>query len=213
MKSHHFLFCSFLLCCLLAAFYSNAQVQLEPRDCNSLRASFSWPKNTKASTPLSGSYTFLLEKEVIPKLWQKILTKQTTRKEVVFSHLPKAAYRVSIIPQPLPSPTFHSNTAILGQNNCDEYLSTEEQHSFKIAQKQLVVYPIPAHDKLYIQWPKFIPLSKLSVYHLTGKQLLQIPIDSDRAEIDVSGLPSGVYLLTIEESSGLLLTRKFSIIQ
>ncbi|TZG00394.1 T9SS type A sorting domain-containing protein (plasmid) [Chryseobacterium panacisoli] len=71
--------------------------------------------------------------------------------------------------------------------------------------KQLVIYPNPVSDKVYIKGEK---ISEAEMYSMDGKKL-NISVNGDQS-IDVSHLPKGVYLLKLKIKNEIT-TRKLTI--
>lgn len=67
------------------------------------------------------------------------------------------------------------------------------------------VYPNPVVDNLTIE----NGLGTATVYNLSGQQLLEINVNSDQQQIDVSTLPKGNYILTLRQQNGQLQTQQF----
>ena len=68
------------------------------------------------------------------------------------------------------------------------------------AGQNIIAFPNPASDMLFIQVPQEIKIKSLGIYTIEGKQLTSF---STRAkQIDVSGLSAGVYVLKIHTNKG-----------
>lgn len=65
----------------------------------------------------------------------------------------------------------------------------------------LSVYPNPVRDVLTVSYDKGI--TAVSVYNLLGQQVLSKNLNTNAAGIDMSGFPSGTYLVRIEADSKL----------
>ena len=92
-----------------------------------------------------------------------------------------------------------------------QQISTDQQykyvfmdHAVEVAppanRTPLIAFPLPAADRLYLRADLRGPL-RLRVYDLQGRLLLTQDSDTDRLQasgIDISQLPSGLYLLHIE---------------
>ena len=74
---------------------------------------------------------------------------------------------------------------ILTKNNI---LSVEDTNTFKS-----IIYPNPTSSRLTISAPKII--NNVAIYNLLGKQVMSIEVNKNTESIDVSNLPSGVYLI------------------
>ena len=89
------------------------------------------------------------------------------------------------------------------------YSDTSTQSTLGTAEiksdKQLVIYPNPVSDKVYIKGDK---VSEAEMYSMDGKKL-NISVNGDQS-IDVSHLPKGVYLLKLKIKNEIT-TRKLTI--
>ena len=65
-----------------------------------------------------------------------------------------------------------------------------------------VVYPVPAHDVIYIEAEGF---QKAEVYNLTGQKLME----SLRDRMNVSSLSSGLYVMKVYDRGGGCATQRF----
>lgn len=84
--------------------------------------------------------------------------------------------------------------------DCSQPLSTE----LFSTTNSLEIYPNPVSDKLYVNTTS---LSKYAVYNLTGNLLEEA--EGSEAEIDLSDLPSGSYILQTTSESGIK-TQRFT---
>lgn len=65
--------------------------------------------------------------------------------------------------------------------------------------KRLVVFPNPCKDYVKVSIPRPCGKAKLAIYDLTGRRLFSEEYDFSRpVEVDMSGFPSGLYLLHIK---------------
>lgn len=72
--------------------------------------------------------------------------------------------------------------------------------------EQISVFPNPAADRLTVV---FREMSRITITNLVGQQLEEIPLsNAEQRVVDVSGLKTGVYFLTVE-SAGRTSTTKF----
>ena len=74
--------------------------------------------------------------------------------------------------------------------------------------KSIIVFPNPASDKIFIKASQYLS-GFLKLYDAQGKLVAQIKFHGD-SEIEVSQLPSGMYILQVE-SNGMKLTKKLII--
>jgi hypothetical protein len=70
------------------------------------------------------------------------------------------------------------------------------------------IFPSPAIDKITVKTSETIQEAVVSIYNMSGQQLIHRPVTSPQTELDVSMLAKGVYVikLSTEEES---LVRKF----
>ncbi len=69
----------------------------------------------------------------------------------------------------------------------------------------VAVYPVPASEYVYIRGKD---LQTVEIFSLTGKKIFSRQVSTDFLSIDISSLPSGVYLMHIRSAAGLTV-RKF----
>ena len=70
-----------------------------------------------------------------------------------------------------------------------------------INDKAIMVYPNPAQDKLYVSGTE--PGDQLTVYNTFGVTVRQYVVITKGQAIDVSGLPPGVYTLSVKDKKSL----------
>ena len=90
----------------------------------------------------------------------------------------------------------YSDASKIGTLAVKEYVNTD---------KQLVIYPNPASDKVYIKGEK---VSEAEIYSMEGRKL-NITLNGDQS-INVSHLPKGVYLLKLKIKNEIT-TKKLNI--
>lgn len=66
---------------------------------------------------------------------------------------------------------------------------------------EVSVYPNPASENIFILLNSNVKSAQISISNLSGKTLINTEITADN-KIDVSGLPMGMYLLTIATANG-----------
>lgn len=219
-----------VLACMLGPSPIAAQAMLKHYHCTALQATV-LPANTSRIAN-SESYRFILEKQVVRGLWQKVQVQETAQQEVLFTQLSSGAYRVIIIPPTLlpnatelmyphliaegiteinSTSTIKSNTAILSKNDCEKTPKKTVAHPRTIAPDQLHIYPNPATDQLHVAGNT--PITQLSLYTLMGKLLLMRYPQNNPIRIDLSNIRPGVYLLALTDSTGHLETRRVSIVR
>lgn len=82
----------------------------------------------------------------------------------------------------------------------DSSMATDEMTA-----SEFKIYPNPVKDILNISNEKTI--EKVEIFDLTGKNLIQKEMNSDKAEINMSSLPAGIYIVKIH-SEGKMQTKK-----
>ncbi len=70
---------------------------------------------------------------------------------------------------------------------------------------QLLMYPNPANDTLYVSHSAEVPVHSISLFSLTGKELWKV--NQDISVIDLHDIPSGIYFIKIKTAQGYY-TRK-----
>ena len=73
--------------------------------------------------------------------------------------------------------------------------STTDINTYQLLSKNFSIYPNPATDQLTFESNRLSNPGILSICNLNGQQQIILPISEQKSEIDVSTLPSGVYLL------------------
>jgi len=105
-----------------------------------------------------------------------------------------------------------TNTVVpdLELSSSDIVLSVTVGVEENISGSEFNVYPNPVkHGKLYFELPENIQIKDVFIFNITGKQVKKV--ESLNKTIDVSGLPEGIYLLTVNLASGKSLSEKFVI--
>lgn len=84
---------------------------------------------------------------------------------------------------------FSDTTTVLPSISCNDY------SSIKMVENSisLNVYPIPFSDNLLLNASDFI--EQVQIYSLNGEMLQRYDISAYSASLDVSDLPTGVYIL------------------
>ena len=72
--------------------------------------------------------------------------------------------------------------------------------------KEISIYPNPVKNNLNIEAKSALKL--ITVYNTLGKKLIDKKTDQSKLTVDVSNLPSGIFLLNINDSQGNKTTRK-----
>ncbi len=87
-----------------------------------------------------------------------------------------------------------------------KYISVEENKLLGIK-----IYPNPATNILNINVPTFVDVADLRLLNISGQVVLKTQLLSDKNQIQISELPSGVYFLEIEQGGKII--RKKIIVQ
>ena len=100
----------------------------------------------------------------------------------------------------------------IGDEDCDAVISDlhgiEEDPSTPStgsgAEETLVVYPNPTNGILFVRTHAVRPYEEYRITNITGQTVLSGNITAETQQIDVSGLPEGMYFISIGSE-----TRKF----
>lgn len=76
--------------------------------------------------------------------------------------------------------------------------------------KECLIYPIPANDRLYIELANGAENSQVQLTDLTGRALINQNFKGNSYALDISELPNGSYLMTISQGEKVF-NRKFII--
>ena len=61
----------------------------------------------------------------------------------------------------------------------------------------LQIYPVPSNSKITIKFPTVISTGVITINSLTGEELIQQNITSPKAELNISMLPQGFYIVKL----------------
>jgi hypothetical protein len=77
-------------------------------------------------------------------------------------------------------------------------------NEFSIVENQLLVYPNPTNGKIFITSNTKNVIQKVEVYSLSGQKVLKHNLKEkvSKTEIDMSSLPTGTYIIHIQDQSG-----------
>ena len=67
----------------------------------------------------------------------------------------------------------------------------------ELQSSQISIYPNPATDKITIEIAAGLASSQLSIINLNGEEVLTRQITQPKTQIDISNLPSGVYIVRL----------------
>jgi hypothetical protein len=98
--------------------------------------------------------------------------------------------------------------------NCTATVTIEDPNNFcglsvdEFDAAQVVMYPNPAGDELQIQWNANEPLEAITIFDITGKQVLNVTLNQQTGlSVDVSELAAGLYLVKFQSSTGTAVQR------
>jgi choice-of-anchor B domain-containing protein len=89
---------------------------------------------------------------------------------------------------------------------CDSVTVTEPPSFIANKQHQVLVYPVPAIDRLMVALPG---MKQLVIYDLIGNKHLSRVVNQDHVALDISHLPAGTFLLQVHTHDALI-TRKLT---
>jgi len=186
-----------------------AQIDLSPRNCNSLEV------NLLVANMSSTGLVYSLEKRIAPEVWKEYCKRKRDGEKEIFQDLEKGIYRAKCI---LPSGYFakenNTNSVLVSAayeiKNCAA--SSKEN---RMAIQSISVSPNPARKRIKILISPDLLNKKAIQIHLSdlnGKQLKRIPLHSSSTEIEISSLNSGIYLLQVLDDEVLIHTEKLVIL-
>ena len=68
----------------------------------------------------------------------------------------------------------------------------------QLLEKQFALYPNPISDKLNISFPKNVNNAQVALYNVLGKKVFERKISSSDNILNLEGLSTGMYIVTIE---------------
>ncbi len=81
--------------------------------------------------------------------------------------------------------------------------STNSVDGINDISSEVKLYPNPANDNIYLQLPNSpISSAKGAVYNIIGAQVMDFVISNDTENLDISSLPTGMYMLKVQTSDG-----------
>jgi hypothetical protein len=70
-----------------------------------------------------------------------------------------------------------------------------------VRKNQLNVYPNPASEIVNIQLPENLTQGRLSVYNITGQEVISLKITESTQQVSVTELPKGIYIISLSAGS------------
>jgi hypothetical protein len=70
----------------------------------------------------------------------------------------------------------------------------------------ITLYPNPANDRIYLDYPDVLEGELLYVYNMLGEEVMRTTVMQD---LSINNLSNGVYTLTVINKKGQVLTKQF----
>jgi hypothetical protein len=80
-----------------------------------------------------------------------------------------------------------------------------------ISEGQISIFPNPASDIIFIKTEDALRIKQIQLFGMDGSLLMEKTAEQEKAELNISGLASGSYLLIIESTDGKKLMKKIQI--
>ena len=108
------------------------------------------------------------------------------------------------------------NTSAQGRSRSNTTAETRNSEGFESIEildqsiTNITIYPNPIRDLLNIDYKTTSGTAVLTVFHVSGKQIINQPLAEDASyhQVNLSNLADGVYLLTIQEAGKLPYTER-----
>lgn len=225
MKINYFFI---LLISVLGVFANTVKAQsyLEVQDCRDIVVYY---ENNFSQGETSEELSYVLERELIKGVWEKIMVVSSFENVKTFTDLPIGIYRVSVVPlnKKRKSLTkihkrkiklqkadqekydvFISNSVeVRGAKNCDEQFV--DLNSGSILSHLIKVFPNPVNRTLNIYYPE-------KKGHVAIFNVLQQKVKSQQLEkrtitqLDLDGLKAGIYIVCIYANGEVIHSEKVS---
>lgn len=112
-------------------------------------------------------------------------------------------YAVAIVQQPDKTIVQSQTSALFDKN------TTSTAYEKIIDAANIVILPNPAGDVIFLSSPSTVDIYIISIYDITGKEMLRKSYYDTQNGIDISALSNGIYLLRSKRKDGTSLTCKF----
>jgi len=214
--------------CILFCFYSLSslfsQAEISTQNCNSIAATIN-----NYSKVRSSDYSFVLEKEILKDVWQKIDSETKRRKTCVFKDLDSGTYRVSIIPN-IKDANVKTKVHVFGSKReslanlyvsnslviripCNEVQDkTQSQKQSKNRIDEIVLFPNPAHSEISMFYP-FEETGTIKIYNTASKLVKSADLKPLKNTIDISELRPGLYYAKIFHQENHVCIRKILVVK
>jgi len=87
------------------------------------------------------------------------------------------------------------------QSSVAEKAATPGSFEDEDPEPEFLVYPNPTRNFVHLQLSQFTENSICTIYSLTGKKIMEKEIVQNKDQIDLSGQPSGIYILTVQSTA------------
>ncbi|MGL5890200.1 MAG: T9SS type A sorting domain-containing protein, partial [Bacteroidia bacterium] len=92
---------------------------------------------------------------------------------------------------------------------CEENCCKPDNGSGRIAKPATDVHavqlmPNPANDNTMIQIPEGIEATQVQIMDVTGRMILEVPVNSDKVNINTGALNNGMYFVRVVHTTGML---------
>ncbi|MEM8909607.1 MAG: T9SS type A sorting domain-containing protein [Bacteroidota bacterium] len=222
-------FCCSFMVLLTFPFCLPAQASLQLTHCNELSASLSLQEFTQQ--PPSDTYTFILEKALLPDVWQKYKSQKSTNLFADFHGLLEGWYRVTIVPtqqnnQPFTeihyaqqtetkqaAHTFVSPPIRINRLSM-ECMTTKQVHRKRsqFLPKGLLLFPNPAKDHFEVQLPKGNTNADFILFDSLGQIVKKGNISSIHPFISVTNFYPGTYFIQVSLQNQVLARQKLVVV-
>lgn len=215
MKIKNTFYCLLFCFCFSPSIYSQAEIASQ--ECNSITATI----KTFSSKKSSSEFNFVLEKEILKDVWQKIATETKKSNTCDFKNLNSGTYRVSIIPN-MENKNVKTKIHLFGSKKAslaNLYVSNslkikvpcdENQTEHRI--DEIALFPNPTHSEISIFFP-FEGGGVVEIYNTASQLVRKNNVKELNNTIDISQLESGVHYAKVFYLGKYLCARKFLIIK
>ncbi|WP_026302578.1 T9SS type A sorting domain-containing protein, partial [Psychroflexus tropicus] len=105
--------------------------------------------------------------------------------------------------------TFIATDLAGNTDECTVKITVEETLGLDdLSLNTLSIYPNPVGNLLSIELPDYVELEDMTIYDLTGKEVMNINLNRNQKQIDVSNLQSAQYLVSIRSKNGAKVIRR-----
>jgi photosystem II stability/assembly factor-like uncharacterized protein len=91
------------------------------------------------------------------------------------------------------------NGIILKTTNGGDWIKEKSKPNFS----ELLLFPNPANDQIFIELPPVLSKSSFYLYNLNGQTLITKPLKENKSQIDISKLESGIYFVKVINDKGV----------